>query len=119
MSLCERNFARNGLQAGERRLTDWSEWRDEAHYDWIVGSDVLYAERAHADLERVLAGNLSPQGRALLADPLRRTGLSLLERLESRGWRVQFTTWRLGDGTAGRAVALYDLCPPGALIAGG
>jgi predicted nicotinamide N-methyase len=110
--VCRLNGERNRMAGIECRLGDWSEWTDDTRYDWIVGSDILYADTQHEHLRRIFGGNLAPGGRVLLSDPYRPPGLPLLERMQAAGWRVTHSRWAVGEGAAARAVAVYDLTPP-------
>ncbi len=113
LHLCRRNGERNGATAAEYRLADWADWADAGRYDWVLGSDVLYAEGQHAGLRRIFESNLAPGGRVLLADPFRAAALPLLEALERDGWAVTLTRWALGEGAAARRVGVFELTPPG------
>jgi methyltransferase-like protein 23 len=114
MSVCRRNGARNGLATTiEHRLADWSTWDDERRYDWIIGSDILYAQRMHDHVRRILATNLAPEGRALIADPFRSMSLPLLEAMEADGWTITLTKWRVGADKAPRSIGVYELTRPG------
>ncbi len=113
LSICRRNGELNGIDTIEYRLVDWSEWRDETQYDWILGSDILYNIDMHPHLQRIFESNLAPGGRVLLSDPFRNMGLDLLETLEVAGWTNKITKWRLSDDAAQRPFAIFDLAPPG------
>ena len=93
------------------RLVDWTEWADEARYDWIIGSDILYGETFHPHLRAIFARNLAPGGRILLSDPFRATSLKLLETLEAEGWRVGLTKWSIGEEATPRPIGLFELQP--------
>ena len=110
--VCRLNGERNRIAGIEYRVADWAEWADGTRYDWIVGSDILYADTQHEHLRRIFGGNLAPGGRVLLSDPYRPPSLPLLEGLEVSGWRSRHSRWAIGDGAAARAVAVYELTPP-------
>jgi predicted nicotinamide N-methyase len=112
MSVCRRNVERNGAGAIEHRLVDWAEWVDEARYDWIIGSDILYGESMHPHLRRIFDTALAPGGRVLLSDPFRGTSLRLLEAMEGDGWRISMTRWSIGEEQSPRPIGLFDLEPP-------
>ena len=114
LDVCRRNGARNGLAAGavEYRQAEWADWADDARYDWIVGADVLYGPTTHPLLRAILARNLAPGGRVLLADPFRAASLALLERLEADGWRIALSKWTVGEDDAPRPIGVYELQPP-------
>lgn len=112
MSVCRRNGERNGEHAIEHRLADWTEWEDEARYDWIIGADILYGEGRHPHLRRIFASNLAPGGRVLLSDPFRATSLRLLEAMEADGWAVSVAKWNVGEALSPRPIGLFELTPP-------
>lgn len=113
LTVCRKNGERNGVpQLAEGdidyRLADWGDWHDPARYDWILGSDILYADTHHPYLRRIFEANLAPGGRILLSDPLRAASLPLLEALEADGWAVSLNRWDIGEGDA-RPVGVFDL----------
>lgn len=112
LSMAVRNAARNHAPAIEQRLADWVNWSDDARYDWIIGSDILYGESLHPHLRRIFEANLAPGGRILLADPFRATSLALLEALERDGWSVRVSTWSVGEEDAPRQIGLFELAAP-------
>jgi predicted nicotinamide N-methyase len=112
LAICARNGARNGVATVEHRLVDWTAWDDTERYDWILGSDILYAEALHPHLRRIFAANLAPGGRVLLADPFRNTSMQLLEALEAEGWTIVVSTWSIGEDEAPRTIGLFELTPP-------
>src|SRR5262249_47715821 len=95
--VCRLNGERNRLSRIEYRVADWTEWTDETRYDWIVASDVLYADTLHEHLRRIFTRNLSPTGRVLVSDPYRPPSLPLLESLEATGWRASHSRWTIGE----------------------
>ncbi len=113
LHVCKRNGERNGINAIEYRLADWTEWSDVGRYDWIIGSDILYGESLHPHLRRIFESNLVPAGRILLADPFRGRGVRFLEALEAEGWRVTFTKWDVGEEATPRPIGVFELSPPG------
>jgi predicted nicotinamide N-methyase len=119
LHLCRINGERNGPGSLEYRLADWTDWRDEARYEWIIGSDILYGESLHPHLRRIFESNLAPRGRILLSDPFRGIGLRLLERLEAAGWGVRYNHWDVGEGDAPLPIAVFELVPPGSGSEGG
>jgi predicted nicotinamide N-methyase len=112
LHICRSNGERNRMAGIEYRLGDWTEWTDETRYDWIVASDILYADTQHEPLRRIFKGNLAPNGRLLLSDPYRPPSLPFLEGLEASSWRARHSRWSIGEGAAARAVAVYELTPP-------
>ena len=113
LSVCARNGARNGVRGVEYRLADWSAWDDAARYDWILGSDILYAETMHAHLRRIFETNLAPGGRVLLSDPFRSASLRLVEAMVADGWALALSKWTVGEQADPRAVGVFELARPG------
>ncbi len=70
-SWAERRTAIRGEQGAgiEVAAGDWNGWRDEARYDLIIGSDVLYDRAAFKPLLLIIEQNLAPGGRVVLSDP--------------------------------------------------
>jgi predicted nicotinamide N-methyase len=112
LHICERNGQRNGAHAIEHRLADWTDWSEPGHFDWIIGSDILYGESLHPHLRRIFGSNLAPGGRMLLADPFRGAGFRFLETLESEGWNVTFAQWDVGQEGRSRPMGVFELKPP-------
>jgi predicted nicotinamide N-methyase len=112
MYVCRRNGERNGLANIEYRVADWEHWPDPARYDCILASDVLYARAMHSHLRRILASNLAPGGRILLADPLREAGIRFLEALEADGWTISMTKWNVGEEATPRPIGVFEVVPP-------
>lgn len=112
LAVCRRNGARNGVRGIAYRIADWEAWDDTARYDVILGADILYAERLHPHLRRILETNLAPGGRVLLADPFRTPSLRLLEALDADGWQLAMSRWNVGTEDGPRPVAVYELAPP-------
>lgn len=110
--LCRLNGERNGALGIQHREADWTVWPIEDHFDWILGSDVLYGETLHPHLRRIIESNLKPGGRVLLADPFRAASVPFLESLEADGWRVVMSKWSVGDNISPRAIGVYELTPP-------
>lgn len=111
MSVCRRNGELNGARSIEYRLADWTEWDDDARYDFILGSDILYGETMQPFLRRIFERNLAPGGRVLLSDPFRGVSIRLLETLDAEGWQVGITRWNLGEDTSPRPIGVFELAP--------
>lgn len=111
LTVCARNGVRNGVGAIDYRLVDWADWAGETRYDWLIGSDILYAEGAHGHLRRILETALAPGGRILIADPFRAASVRLLEALEGEGWAISFSKWQIGEAEGLRPIGLFALAP--------
>jgi methyltransferase-like protein 23 len=109
MCMCMRNGSYNAVDTIEYRLGDWTTWDCAEHYDWVIGSDVLYAERVHPDLRRIFETNLFPRGRVLLADPFREPAVRFLHTLEEDGWQVGLTKWSVGEEGTPRPIGIFEL----------
>jgi predicted nicotinamide N-methyase len=112
MSVCRRNAALNQIHSIEQRLMDWTDWGETERYDWILGSDILYAEEVHAGLRRIFESNLQPGGRILVSDPFRAASLKLLEELETEGWSISLSKWSIGEEADLRPIGVFELSPP-------
>jgi predicted nicotinamide N-methyase len=95
LALCRMNAEANGIPGIDVALANWNDWRDEACYDLIIGSDVLYERADHAPVLTILRRNLAPGGRVLLTDPGRDDTGQFLATLESAGWRVERSVIRV------------------------
>lgn len=109
LHLCKLNADKNGVAGIEHRLADWTTWDDARKYDWIIGADILYGAEVHSNLRQIFEGNLAPDGRILIADPFRATGMPLLEAMEKSGWKITHSRWNIGEGSEARQVAVYEL----------
>jgi predicted nicotinamide N-methyase len=109
MTICTRNGELNAVAGIERRLVDWTAWTDETRYDWIIGSDILYADSVHGALRHIFETNLAPGGKLLLADPFRGASIRFLESLLEQGWDITITKWNLGDDDNPRTIGLFEL----------
>jgi predicted nicotinamide N-methyase len=112
MSICKRNGERNRVSAIEYRIADWSSWSDDGRYEWIIGADILYAERMHEHLRRIFESNLTSGGRVLIADPFRAAVVRLLEGMEASGWSIALSQWSVGEETEPRSVGVFELARP-------
>jgi methyltransferase-like protein 23 len=112
LEACRLNGARNAQAAIEYRLADWNDWHDDARYDLILGSDVLYGRTTHPLLRRIFATNLAPGGRVLLSDPFREPSLRLLEALAADGWAVSMSKWNVAAGAEPRPIGVFELTAP-------
>jgi predicted nicotinamide N-methyase len=111
LHVCRMNGERNRARI-DYHVADWTEWTDTTRYDWIIGSDILYADTLHAELRHIFETNLTANGRVLLSDPFRYPSMPFLEGLEASGWRTAHSRWSLDEGSDARSVAVYELAPP-------
>src|SRR3954464_1992802 len=54
LHVCRVNGERNDVANITYRQADWIAWDDSTRYDVVIGSDILYAERLHAPIRRIL-----------------------------------------------------------------
>lgn len=108
MHVSKANAERNGATL-EHRTADWTAWDDAATYDWVLGSDILYATSLHPHLRHIFERNLAPGGRLLLSDPFRKGSIGLLEAMEADGWKVTMNKWTVGVTPPPRAVGVFEL----------
>jgi methyltransferase-like protein 23 len=106
--VCRRNAALNGVVL-EQRAADWTEWRETASYDLIVGADILYAESVHPQLRRIFDTNLAPGGQLLISDPFRPPSFELMEAMAADGWNVAVSKWTVGVVPPPRPIGVFEL----------
>jgi len=110
LHVCKKNAERNDVAAQiEHRIADWTDWTDTERYDFILGSDVLYAESLHPHLRRIFESNLADGGTLLLSDPFRKASFPLIESLAADGWQVAINKWMVGMNTPERPVGVFAL----------
>ncbi len=107
--VCKKNAERNGVTSIEHRDADWRTWTDDARYDLILGSDVLYAASMHEHLRQIFEKNLAEGGMVLLSDPFRRSSFPLFEAMAEAGWRVSVSKWTVGFDSPDRTVGVFEL----------
>lgn len=109
LHVCKLNAEKNGVTSIDHRVGDWTAWTDDARYDLIIGSDILYAEPLHSHLCRIFDSNLAAGGSVLIADPFRETSVGLLEAMERDGWRVTLDKWTVAVNPPPRNVGIFTL----------
>lgn len=107
--VCKKNAERNGITTIEHHAADWTSWDDREPYDWILGSDILYAETMHPHLRRIFESNLGAGGKILLSDPFRKPSFALLEAMEADGWKITMNKWTVGVAPPERPVGVFEL----------
>jgi methyltransferase-like protein 23 len=108
LHLCARNKERNRATTVEVRDADWDTFQSDTQFDLILGSDVLYATTMHDRLRTICDDYLAPGGKVLFSDPLRSQSLSMLEAMETSGWRVSLSKWSIEVETGVRTIAVYE-----------
>lgn len=112
MCMCMRNGTHNAIDTIEYRVADWTTWDCVEQYDWVIGADVLYAERMHPYLRHIFETNLFPRGRVLLADPFREPAVRFLHALEDGGWHAGMARWSVGEEGTPRPIGIFELSRP-------
>lgn len=92
LGVAKMNAEKNDVSI-DRRVGDWTAWTDEARYDVIIGSDILYGTTMHEHLRAIFEKNLAPNGRLIVADPFRKQSFPLFEKMEADGWEASFNKW--------------------------
>lgn len=96
LALAAHNATQNEIAGIEHFCADWLQWRHNARYDLILGSEITYEEALHYYIERILHRNLAPNGVVLLTDPGRPQALTFVTHLEEHGWQVALDTASIG-----------------------
>ena len=109
MHVCSGNGRRNSIRTIEYRQADWTTWEDFNLYDYILGSDILYAEKMQPHLRRIFESNLAASGIVLLADPFREISVQFLQSLESEGWKLTLSKWSVGEEGTPRPIGIFEL----------
>lgn len=86
LEFCQINAQKNGVVGVEYLLADWRNFPACRQFDIICGSDILYEPLLHDALETVFLTSLKPNGRVILADPLRPHADSFSIRMRRKGW---------------------------------
>ena len=108
LAVSRMNAEVNGVTL-EQRAADWTAWCDTDPYDFIIGSDILYADRVHPHLRQIFNRNLAAGGRLLLSDPFRGTSIRFLQAMEADGWKATFDKWTVGVVPPPRSIGVFEL----------
>jgi 2-polyprenyl-3-methyl-5-hydroxy-6-metoxy-1,4-benzoquinol methylase len=86
LEFTEANAQRHGLAGIDTRLVDWRRLPDDlGTYDLVTAADVLYETPQVALVAATISRTLAPGGVAWLADPGRRTAVTLIEQCQQFG----------------------------------
>lgn len=111
LMLCGQNAVLNRVGGVQRRLMDWTNWRDEEQYDLILGADILYMDSLQPYLAAIFRRNLAPGGCVLLADSGRPQSRRFLDALPAQGWRIRQSIREVCQDFQPRSVGLFELRP--------
>ncbi len=112
LELARHNGRLNACARLEVRLLDWYRPELEDSFDLVVGSEVVYFEKAFEPLLNVLKSEALAGSRILLADAFRPQMERFLARCRGEGfaWRQQAEVVHLAEGS--HRVRLTILCRP-------
>lgn len=88
LHFCRENLKRNNLAAGLLRM-HWSRPALRGGFDAIIGSDILYEQRAVKPVADMVENLLSPNGKAFISTPNRPAVGSFIGEMEARGFLVK------------------------------
>lgn len=89
---------------------DWARCELEGQFDLIIGSEIVYSDQIIDMLAGVFHKYLRPQGRIVLAEGVRATGVRFWERMDaSFDIRVRKTRLRAENET--RTILLFEMRP--------
>lgn len=89
---------------------DWARRELEGQFDLIIGSEIVYSDQIIDLLGAVFQKYLRPQGRIVLAEGVRATGVRFWERMAPRfDIRVRKTILRSEEET--RTILLFEMRP--------
>lgn len=108
LHVCSMNVERNGVRRCAVSEADWETFESDQRFDFILGSDVLYATTLHDRLRAICSTYLAPSGVALFSDPFRAQSLPMLEAMEADGFHVSLAKWTLEVEAGMRTIAVYE-----------
>lgn len=111
IQLAQENAELNGIHNIEYVLADWRDFRINAKFDWIIGSDILYEPKLHPYLQQIFKESLVPGGSIALADPGRDDAKKFIEDLRQAGWHVTTVIKEVYETGRRVKVTLYFLKP--------
>lgn len=109
LMLCEQNAVQNEIGGVQRRLMDWTDWRDKEQYDIILGADILYMDSLQPVLAAIFRRNLASRGFVLLADSGRPQSRRFLDALPGQGWHIAQSVRDVCGDFETRSVGLFEL----------
>lgn len=111
LEFTEANAQRHGIAGIDTRLVDWRRLPDDlGTFDLVTAADVLYEKPQVALVAATIARSLAPDGVAWLADPGRRTAVTLFEECTQQGLAVQCVdAVKLVEGTTHVTVSVFEI----------
>jgi len=102
------NAAINHCKNATIQKLDWFEPQLEGHFDVIIGSEIVYQERAVDALGHLFQKYLAPQGKVVLSERVRATGASFFEKMSPR-YNIQAQKRILRSKEKAETVVLFKL----------
>jgi 2-polyprenyl-3-methyl-5-hydroxy-6-metoxy-1,4-benzoquinol methylase len=111
LEFTEANAQRHGIAGIDTRLVDWRRLPDDlGTFDLVTAADVLYETPQVALVATTIARTLAPQGVAWLADPGRRTAVTLVEECAKQGLAAEcIDQVRSVDANAQLTVSVFEI----------
>jgi predicted nicotinamide N-methyase len=92
------------------RPLDWDRRELEGQFDVIIGSEIVYSDQIIDMLAAVFQKYLRPQGRIVLAEGVRGTGVRFWERM-APGYDIRVRKTHLRSDNESRTILLFEMRP--------
>jgi len=106
------NARENNIKTIRHMVLDWRDCHFEERYDYILGSEILYAPEMHPHLTRVFREALAPGGHILISDAMREHSMNFLAAREQDGWGLKSGVWEMSEDDRMRVIGIFDLTIP-------
>lgn len=103
------NARENNITTIRHQVLDWRDCHFEQRFDYILGSEILYAPEMHPHLIRVFTEALAPGGHILISDAMREHSMTFLAAREEDGWGLSSGVWEMSEGDRTRVIGIFDL----------
>jgi len=84
LELAAANARSNGVREAACFLADWRDFHLNRQFDWIIGSDILYAPKFHPFLAEIFRNNLKPGGSLVISHPGRPATFNFAEEWQKK-----------------------------------
>ena len=108
LNFLQANARLNGCDQAAIRHLDWFRPTLQGRFDLIIGSEIIYQEKAVDALEVLFKKYLEPGGRVVLAERVRSTGTLFFERLSS-GFEIRTRKHTLRSDDHVETVVLFEM----------
>jgi predicted nicotinamide N-methyase len=92
------------------RPLDWDRRELEGQFDLIIGSEIVYSDQIIDMLAAVFHKYLHPQGKIVLAEGVRATGVRFWERMAA-GYSIRVRKTNLRSENETRTILLFEMAP--------